>query len=295
MANTFITPTRVARMALATLVNSSKMLPLVYRDYDSDFDAAQGDEVTVKIPATFTASKFDQSVGISLQNATQTSTSVKLDTIWDVSIPITSKDLTLEIADFQTEIVQPAMDALVQAVDAQILGLRDDITASITASAYNATTNPNPLFDLIDAGRMLTTAKVLDTGRVAVVDEYIGAQWKRDALANRADARGETGSALRDAAIARQFGFDVYETNAITDFLGVAFHPTAFAFVSRPLVVPPDAPAGQVVSHKGLSVRVIRDYDPTYKQTVLSLDILCGVETLDANRAVIINGLADSV
>ena len=50
-----------------------------------------------------------------------------------------------------------------------------------------------------------------------------------------------------------------------------------------------------MVSYKGLSVRVVQDYDVTYKQDIISLDILCGVETLDATRAVKLNGLADSV
>ena len=40
---------------------------------------------------------------------------------------------------------------------------------------------------------------------------------------------------------------------------------------------------------------MVQDYDITYKQDVISLDILCGVKTLDANRAVVLNGLADSV
>ena len=45
MANTFATPDTIARMALATLYNDSIMLPLVSRDFDGDFTAAQGDQI----------------------------------------------------------------------------------------------------------------------------------------------------------------------------------------------------------------------------------------------------------
>ena len=295
MANTFIKPTVIAKMALATLYNDSVMLPLVTRDFDGDFTQAQGDTVTVRKPATFTANEYSQSVGISLQNATETSTSVTLNKIYDVSIPITSKDYTLELADFQSQIIAPAMEAISQKVDALILTLRADISQSVTLGAYNASTKPNPLYDLIDAGRVLTTAKVPRSNRVVVVDEYIGAQWRRDPLSNRADANGST-DALREAFIAgKTFGFDAYETNNIDDFEGVAFHPSAFVFASRPLALPRGASNASVVNYKGLSVRVVADYDVTYKQDVISLDILCGVKTLDATRAVVLNGLADSV
>jgi hypothetical protein len=293
--NTFIKPSVVAKMALATLYNDSVMLPLVTRDFDGDFSQAQGDTVTVRKPGTFTANQFNQAVGISLQNMTETSTSIVLNKIFDVSIPVTSKDYTLEIADFQAQIVAPAMEAISQAVDALILGLRSDVVQSVTLSKYNASTAPHPLYDLIDAGRKLTTKGVPRTDRVAVVDEFIGAQWRRDDLSNRADANGST-TALESAFITgKTFGFDAYETNNIDDFTGVAFHPSAFVFASRPLALPKGASNAAVVNYKGLSVRMIMDYDPTYKQDIISLDILCGVKTLDPNRAVLLAGLADSV
>ena len=296
MANTFITPAKIAQMALATLYNDSVMLPLVSSEFSSEFSSDQGDTVSVRKPATFTANEFNQAVGISLQDATESSVDVKLDTIYDVSIPVRSLDYTLELGDFQRQIVAPAMEAISQAVDSLILTLRDDVVTTKTLSAFNASTNPHPLYDLIDVGRMLTTKKVPRAGRRVIVDEYIGAQWKRDELAHAADKRGDGGSALAEAFItSRTFGFDAYESNNIDDFKGVAFHPSAFAFVSRPLALPRGASNAAIVNYKGLSVRVIADYDVTYKQDVISLDILCGVKTLDANRAVLLNGLADSV
>lgn len=294
MPNTFITPDTVARMALATLYNDSVMLPLVWKDFSSDFSGAQGDTVTVRKPATFTAQTYNQSVGISLQNATETGVDVTLDTILDVSIPVTAKDLLLEVADFQSQIIAPAMEAISQAVDTKILSLRNDISASVTLGAYNASTNPHPLYSLIDVGRRLTTAKVPKSQRYVVVDEFVGAQWRRDELSNRADASGQN-DALREAFISgRTFGFDAYESNNIDDYEGVAFHPTAFAFVTRPLPAPRGAANSTVVNYKGLSVRVVQDYDITYKQDVISLDLLCGVKTLDATRAVVLNGNAAS-
>lgn len=296
MANTFITPQMVARRALATLYNNSVMLPLVYRDVESDFVPGVGATIQVRKPATFTANPYNQAVGILLQNGTETHVDVTLDKHYDVSIPLTSTDYTLKIDDLQTQIISPAMEAISQAIDTLILSLRTDITQSVTLTAYNESSHPHPAQDLVTAGRKLTSAKVPLTGRVAVVDEFIAASLKMDALMNRSDWRGQAGltSALSAGQLPPAFGFDPYETNNIDDFTGVGFVREAFAFASRPLALPNGAARAEVVSYKGLSVRVIYDYDPTYKQDILSLDVLCGVKTLDATRAVLLAGLADS-
>src|SRR4051812_34529085 len=100
MAHTFISPTVIAQRALATLYNSTLLAGLVYRDYDAAFAGKVGDTVNVRKPATFEAKVFDRAVGIELQDARETSFPVVLDTILDVSFPVTSEELTLEIDDF---------------------------------------------------------------------------------------------------------------------------------------------------------------------------------------------------
>jgi hypothetical protein len=295
VANTFIKPSVIARQALSSLYANSVMLPLVYRDYSADFTAAQGDTITVRKPATFTAQEYNASVGTVRQNVTESSVDVTMSTIYDVTIPIPSLDATYNIEDLTVEVVNPAMEAISQAVDTLILSLRDDVVQEVTLSAYDASTNPHPMHDMLDAKRVLSAAHVPMSRRYAVVDPYIAAQWGRDDNASRADAVGDNGTALREGWLNRYAGFDNIESNNIDDFTGVGFHPTAFAFVSRPLALPKGAASAGIVSHKGLSVRAIWDYDPQYKTDVLSIDLLCGVKTMDANRAVALNGLADSV
>lgn len=59
----------------------------------------------------------------------------------------------------------------------------------------------------------------------------------------------------------------------------LAFHPMAFAFVTRPLVAPAGAES-YVTTYNGVSLRVVRDYDITHKCEVLSMDVLYGFKTL---------------
>ena len=64
MANTLLTPDVIASQALATLYESTVMLPLVYTDVSADFTAAKvGDTVTIRKPATFTANEFTRGSG----------------------------------------------------------------------------------------------------------------------------------------------------------------------------------------------------------------------------------------
>lgn len=65
----------------------------------------------------------------------------------------------------------------------------------------------------------------------------------------------------------------------------LAFHPNAFAFVSRPLV----APAGvesYTTSYNGVSLRVVRGYDMIFKREMLSMDVLYGYKTIYPELAV---------
>jgi hypothetical protein len=76
-----------------------------------------------------------------------------------------------------------------------------------------------------------------------------------------------------------------------THAVNLAFHRQAFALVSRPLEVP-RAPGANVVviPFNGLALRVSIWYDGNVKATKVCLDILFGVKTLDARKAVRVLG-----
>lgn len=300
MANTIvIDSTTIARMALETLYANTVMLPLVWKDFQDGFAKGQGDTVTIRKPATFTANTYNQSVGITKQNITEASTTLTLDTLLDVSAAVTTYEMTLQLVDFQRQVLSPMMEALAQGVDSTIITKMAAASwaNTVTAAPFNASTYPNPTYDLIRAGRALDVAKVPMTNRQAVVDPYIYAQWKMDSLTLNAEKRADEGTALRDAEIGVIHGFDTFKSNNIAgsnSFKGWAFHPTAVAYASQPLELPKGAADAGSASYKGLTIRVVRDYDITYKSDVISIDILFGVKVLDTNRGVLINGNADS-
>jgi hypothetical protein len=372
MPNTLLTPSVIAREALATLYAQTVMLPLVHRDYSNEF-AQVGDTVTVRKPAVFTANDFTST--ITVQDAAESSVAVQMNRHLDVSFAVTSKELSLSISDFSTQLMAPAMEAIAQRVDRLLLGLYVD-TYDVVGTAG---TTPDGVDDITAVGRELDLFRVPLAERNLVVDAFAKDKFLQIPAFFEADKVGDDGSALRNASLGRKFGLNVVlgqnvaahsngtvahtgtfavngavlagattmnvdgsstltgtwaagsvftvagvtgsfvvtnsPTAAANAMTGVsffpaapvggfandavitrvanhtpnlAFHRTAFSFVSRPLALPMGVGAGQaaIVNYGGLGLRVVYGYDIATKKDTVSVDLLCGVKTLDAARAV---------
>lgn len=284
MPNTILTPDIIAREALMVLRNNAVMAKLVHRDYSSEFVAGVGDTITIRKPATFTAKEF--STQIELQDATETGVEVKMDKHLDVSFAVTSKELTLDIADFSQQFLVPAMQAFNDAVDTYLLKLYNDVTASVGDSA----SMPTAIDWIVDAGALLNKAKAPMTDRRLVLDPLTEAAFMKLGTFHEADKVGDNGTALREASLGRKFGFDTYMDQNVQESTQViqnlAFHKNAFALVTRPLALPAGGANASIVNYDGFGLRVVQGYDINKKTQIVSIDMLCGVKTLDANLAV---------
>lgn len=288
MANTFITPTLVARTALATLYNSTVLLPLVWRDFDPDLAGAQGSAVTVRKPAVFTAQSFSRGSGITVQNASEDSTTVTLDTIADVSFNVTAEELTYTIDDFSGRLLGPAMEAISQKVDGDLAEALIDAAEGVGGGGTStmASVASDVFTGQLGARAKLGRAKLPTTNRYAVFSPEAAGVALNDTLFVQADKSGST-DALREGSIGRVFGFETYESQVFgltnTDAGqadGVAFHKQAVSLVSRALELPKGNSTAAVESYKGLTLRTVYDYSITYKQDVVSIDLLYGIDAL---------------
>lgn len=281
--NTFLTPSLIARESLAVLRANLIFGSLVYRDYDREFTGAVGDTITIRKPGTFTAKTFDRTTGIEIQDYGETSTSVKLDTLLDVSFVVTTEDLTLRLPDFRERLLEPAMRALAEGIETKLLGLRTDVTQTVDADDAD-----HPSKALVDAGKVLNDAKAPMAGRTAVLTTELAATFQKDPLFHEAHVIGDNGTALREASLGRKFGFDVVSSNYIGSGDSVAFSRDAFALITRTLALPQGIGSGQgsIVSYENYALRVVQSYDQKFKQDVISVDCLVGAKTLRPEHAV---------
>jgi hypothetical protein len=317
MANTFITPLMIAQRALATLYNDTVLGALVYRDYDQDFTGKQGDTVNVRVPVVFVADDFDRASGITIQNAQEDSFPVILDKLADVSFDVTSEELLLDIDDFAARLVQPAMEAINQKVDADLAdelitasqqtaasGSADFVNRQAGGGTVTSADSVEPLKALVAARVKLGRAKLPTLNRAAVISPEGAGEALGGNLIVQANTRGDT-DGLIEASIGRKFGFDTYESQQFGDNKagtlrhaadGVAFHRDAICLATRALQIPlgkQDAngvPVGAAVqTYKGMGLRVVYDYDVTHKQDVISIDFLYGVRAVRPYGAVQLN------
>jgi hypothetical protein len=305
---TFLSMPQVATRALATLLNESVLIGLVSRDYDSAFAGKQGDTVNVRVPMVFTATRFNRSTGIVLQNPAEDTFPVVLDQIADVSFAVTSEDLTLTIDDFSDRLLMPAMQAIIEQVEGDITeklvdaanqvanpGATNDYPAKQSGGGVVTTpdaTHPSKV--LIPAKVKLNRNKIPTVNRFAIFSPEASGVVIADPTMHEADKRGNT-DGLVEAAIGRKFGFDSYETNYLGygsgdkgQADGVAFHRDAITLATRTLEKPMGKVGAQasVQNYKGLGLRIVYDYDITYKQDVMSVDFLYGTRAVRPQGAV---------
>lgn len=284
MSNTILTPEIIAREALMVLRNNAVMAKLVHRDYSSEFSAGVGDTITVRKPATFTAKDFESTIEV--QDATEGSVPVKMDKHYDVSFAVTSKELSLDIANFSEQFLVPAMQAFADKIDTDLIALHTSITNTVDMAGETFA----PV-DLITARKYLANAAAPSTNRYAVIGTEAEADLLNTELFVSAEKVGDEGTALREASLGRKFGLDIYTDQNIkkdTYTPNLVFHKNAFAFVTRPLALPQGAGKAAIVNYDGFGLRVVYGYDINTKVDTVSIDMLCGMAVLDANLAAVI-------
>jgi hypothetical protein len=303
MANTYITPSLIAGRALATLYNTIVLAGLVWREFDADFTGKQGDTVTVRKPAVFTATDFDRSNGVTLQQVTENSTDVTLDTIPDMAVAVTDEEMTLEIDDFGERILTPMMEAVAQKIDAELAEqLVDAAEGAGGGGTVNKSDDPasvdRPRYVFAQAMAKLSRNKLPAANRYAVLSPEGHADVLLEDLFVAVDSSGST-DGLRNAVIGRAYGFETYGSiqafgvgggdAGVAD--GVAFHRDAVVLATRTLAQPKGLAPDQysVQNYKGLGLRVTYDWNSSKKQDEVAVDILYGIGTLRPEAAVQLN------
>lgn len=119
MANALITPTIIAREALAQLDNNLVVAKTVYRDYDREFRKV-GDTVNVRRPVQFSVT--DGAVA-TVQDVEEANFPLQMNSQKHVAWKFSSKDLTLTIEEYSERYIKPAMIQLANKVDTDLLAL----------------------------------------------------------------------------------------------------------------------------------------------------------------------------
>lgn len=278
MASTFIKATQVARQALGLLERELVLPRLVWRDGFGDFTGAQGDAITVRVPAYMAARTRTLRAGtpITVDELNETSITVTLDTDVYKAVGVSDEEMTLDIVNFGEQVTQPTMASVAR-------GIEDAVATHIAAATMSEleVDNTDPVDTIFDARTALNKANVPMNGRVLLLGADLENKiLKSDRFTASVSGDAVASDALRDATLGRIAGFTVVGSNAIDPDEGVAFHATAFALAMRAPVVPAGAAWGMSTSYNGLAMRVLRDYDFLNVRDRLLADVFIGVDSV---------------
>jgi hypothetical protein len=205
--NNILTTKTIAREALPILESNLVFPALIYKDFSEDL-SKQGDTIQVRKPPVYNATEFDGEIDI--QDIDEGEVLVKLDKIADVSVELTAKEMALSAEDFTKQVIEPAMVAIAEKINADGLALYKDV-----ANVYGTVgQTPSTLSDLAGGAKVLNDNKAPLVGRSGV--------WNTEAIANfqvlpalvNAEKSGST-DALREGSIGRVFGVDHYFSQQI--------------------------------------------------------------------------------
>jgi len=202
MNNTFLTPEVVAKEALMVLTGNLVMADLVHRDYSEEF-VSVGDTVSIRKPAKFVAKNFTGTA--EAQDITEGSVSVKLDRFRDVTVAVSSKQMSLDIADFSAQVVEPAMQAIAQAIDEDILAL----AVSKAGFVKDGTADAADLSDIAALAKQLDMAKAPMAGRALVLHPEHKYRYALTENLSNVSYAGDN-ETLRDALLGRVYTLDTY-------------------------------------------------------------------------------------
>lgn len=201
MGNTLLTPDIIAMEALMVLESNLTMAGLVHRDYSNEF-VKVGDTITVRKPAKFVAKNF---LGTTeAQDITEGSVPVVMDRYRDVTVNVSSKELSLDIKDFSAQVVTPALQAISQAIDIDLLAV------GIAKAAKTASVSATPVItDIAGVGKALDVAKAPRTDRRLILPPDI--LYKYNTLDNFAKAsyKGDS-EALKNSEIGMVYSCETF-------------------------------------------------------------------------------------
>lgn len=201
MANDILTIDMITRESLLLLRNNLGFTRAVNREYDSSFaqsGAKIGDTLRVRLP-----NRYEVSSGPTLvnQDVEEEKVDVRVDQQRHVGIRFTSAELTLDMDDFSSRILQPAMSRLASEID--FLGLQQ--YRNIYNTVGTVGTTPAAALTYLDAGVKLDNNAVPRDGnrhmvvnpraQAATVDGLKGLFNQQSTIGNQF-MRGTMGEAL---------------------------------------------------------------------------------------------------
>lgn len=206
---TIMTVDWLARESLMILQSNLVATLLFDRNYEADFTGteARGDTVRLRRRDRGNAQEFTGT--ISSRGLQESTVPLQLEKHYDASFEITSKELTLSLDNFSSQVLEPQIVSIAELIDAYALSKLYNLPywANLGAS-FAAQALPTTIGGFAQMRKVNNDTKVPMAGRVALWDPTAeAAMLSIDAFVT-AEKKGDEGTALREASLGRVMGYD---------------------------------------------------------------------------------------
>jgi len=286
----------VAADALPALMGNLVMGNLVNRDFEPTL-AQAGDTVNVPIPPTLVANNLAEGGTVQTQNPNVGNAQIVLNTHAEATFQIPDVTKILAVPDLLKLYMQPALVALAERIEADLLGLY----AQFTANAPVGTAGTALTEDVVDrAETALFQAKVpASAQKYLVVDGTAYSQLRQIPRFSEYRTAGEAGlRTLIDGSIGKIKDFYVFRSQFVaktgstpTTTHNLAFAKDAIGLAIRrlPQPLPGTGAIAEYAEMGNFGMRVVMSYQPNTLSQQFTVDVLYGCGVLRNNFGVQVN------
>jgi hypothetical protein len=283
----------VAVDALPALTGNLVMGNLVNRDFEPTL-AQAGDTVNVPIPPTLIANNLAEGGTVTPQNPSVGNAQIVLNTHAEATFQIPDVTKVLAVPDLLKLYMQPAVIALAEKIETDLMNLYSNFTANEVIGADGA-----PITEAtVDAAETaLFNAKVpASMAKFLVVDGSTYSQLRQIPRFSEYQTAGDAGlRALVDGSVGKMKDFYVFRSQFVqkTGSSPAAIHNIAFAkdaigLVTRRLPQPllGTGAIAEYAEMGNFGVRVLMSYAPNTLAQQFTVDVLYGCAVLRNNHGV---------
>lgn len=277
----------VAVDALPALSGQLVMGNLVNRDFEPTL-AQAGDTVNVPIPPTMVANNIAEGGSVQSQNPDVANAQIILNTHAEATFQIPDVTKVIAVPDLLRLYMQPAMIALAEKVESDLLNLYSQFTAN-TPLGTGGTALIESVVD--EAETALFNAKVpASEQKYLVVDGSAYSQLRQITRFSEYQTSGDAGlRALIDGSIGRIKDFYVFRSQFVkktgtgpTTTNNIAFAKNAMGLAIRrlPKPLPGTGAIAEYAELGNLGMRITMSYQPNTLAQQFTVDMLYGVGVL---------------
>lgn len=207
--NALLTPDMITREALRVLHQKLNFVGNIDRQYDNSFaneGAKIGDTLRIRKPNRYVAA---DGATFAARNTNEESVSLPVTKQKHVGMEFTSKDLTLDIDDFSSRIIEPAMAVLASTVEADALTMTRDVFSQVGTPGTTPT-----LKTFLEGRKKLNDFLAPMAQRCALVNTQTSVDIV-DSVKGLFQDSSEISKQYKEGMMGRTAGFDWYENTLI--------------------------------------------------------------------------------